>query len=119
MGAVMGSKNLKAIAAKGSGRKEMADSEKIREISQWLLDDGKLRYKGMQDHGTDGGLGGGSAPGSDKTEATQTTRLDDEYRRSLELWLERIPDNPGALLREKFRREAETDSRRVPGETPW
>ena len=58
MGAVMGSKNLKAIACRGSGRKEVADSEKIRDIAQWLLNDGKLRYKGLQDHGTDGGLQG-------------------------------------------------------------
>ncbi len=66
MGAVMGSKLLKAVAAKGSGRKEIDDSDKIKEISQWLLGDGKARYRGMQEHGTDGGLSslseGGALP---------------------------------------------------------
>ncbi len=63
MGAVMGSKNLKAVAARGSGRKEIDDSDKIREINQWLHNDGALRYKGMTDHGTDGGLENLSAGG--------------------------------------------------------
>ena len=63
MGAVMGSKMLKAVACKGTGRKEIDNPEKIREIGHWLLNDGKLRYKGMQDHGTDGGLLGLSEGG--------------------------------------------------------
>jgi len=56
LGAVMGAKNLKAIAVKASGRKEVDDRDKIREVTQWLLGDGKTRYQGMQDYGTDGGL---------------------------------------------------------------
>jgi len=36
MGAVMGSKNLKAIAVRGHKRPEMADPERIKEIRQWV-----------------------------------------------------------------------------------
>lgn len=35
MGAVMGSKNLKAVAVRGSGKPDFADAEKIREIARW------------------------------------------------------------------------------------
>jgi len=56
LGAVMGSKKLKAVAARGSGRKEIQDGEKLREIAQWLMGEGKPLYQGMQDHGTNGGL---------------------------------------------------------------
>jgi len=56
LGAVMGSKLLKAVAVRGSGKKEIDNPEKIREVQQWLLGDGKMRYQGMQEHGTDGGL---------------------------------------------------------------
>ncbi|MDP6778584.1 MAG: aldehyde ferredoxin oxidoreductase family protein [Candidatus Latescibacteria bacterium] len=64
MGAVMGSKLLKAVAAKGSGKKEIDDPSKIKEVSQWLLGDGKARYQGMQEHGTDGGLSSLSQSGA-------------------------------------------------------
>ena len=36
MGAVMGSKKLKAIAARGSKAPEMADKDKVRELNQWM-----------------------------------------------------------------------------------
>jgi aldehyde:ferredoxin oxidoreductase len=35
MGAVMGSKNLKAVAARGRNKPEMADPEKVKEIRKW------------------------------------------------------------------------------------
>jgi len=63
MGAVMGSKHLKAVAVRGSGKKEIDDPEKIRDVNKWLLGDGKMRYKGMQEHGTDSGLQGLSEGG--------------------------------------------------------
>ena len=37
MGAVMGSKNLKAIAVRGHQLPPIADSERLKEIGQWLL----------------------------------------------------------------------------------
>lgn len=45
--------------------------------------------------------------------------LDDEARQAFEQWLARIPDDPGGLLREKFRREAERGRIVVPGGRPW
>jgi len=57
MGAVMGAKNLKAIAVKGSGRKEVNDAKALQEITRtWLMGNGKANYEGLQAHGTDGGL---------------------------------------------------------------
>jgi len=35
MGAVMGAKNLKAIAVRGTGKPALADPEKVREIARW------------------------------------------------------------------------------------
>ena len=37
MGAVMGSKNLKAVAVRGHGETETADPEKLKELSKWLV----------------------------------------------------------------------------------
>jgi aldehyde:ferredoxin oxidoreductase len=56
MGAVMGSKKLKAVACHGTRRKGTADAERIKQIASWLTGDGKPHYQGLQDHGTDGGL---------------------------------------------------------------
>ncbi|MBT3343879.1 MAG: aldehyde ferredoxin oxidoreductase family protein [Gemmatimonadetes bacterium] len=58
MGAVMGSKNLKAVAARGSGKKQIHERDPIRAYSKWLLNEGKPRYMGLQKNGTDGGLEG-------------------------------------------------------------
>ena len=56
MGAVMGSKNLKAIAVRGGKLPEMADPDKIREMAQWMgrnfYDGAKLANKGFSDFGT-------------------------------------------------------------------
>ena len=56
LGAVMGSKNLKAVAVRGTLGKEVADPAKMREFARWLLDEGKPRYQGLFDHGTNGDL---------------------------------------------------------------
>ena len=60
MGAVMGSKNLKAIAVRGHHPPKVADSEKLKTIIQWL----KENYsRPFQDTGTSGGLLGLSKAG--------------------------------------------------------
>ena len=46
-------------------------------------------------------------------------RLDMESRQALEQWLERIPDNPGGLLREKFLREYRRGPNQTGGLKPW
>lgn len=58
LGAVMGSKNLKAIAVKGNGTIPMADPEKVKDIGKRYLDqymEHPLSY-GLYDLGTAGGL---------------------------------------------------------------
>ncbi len=63
LGAVMGSKNLKAIAVRGSGMKEVADKAAIGAMQKWMAGEGKPKWQGMYDHGTDGGLMGLNAGG--------------------------------------------------------
>ena len=64
LGAVMGSKNLKAVAVRGSGRIELADREQVRQLAQWLGAHFMEGWTGrLHDHGTDGGLIGLSARG--------------------------------------------------------
>lgn len=52
MGAVMGSKNLKAIAVRGSGRLEVADETGIREVLKWLKENYQWKPGDMHDMGT-------------------------------------------------------------------
>lgn len=51
MGAVMGSKNLKAIAVRGSHMPEIADPEKLKEYRTWFMDNIKL-MDGFRVYGT-------------------------------------------------------------------
>jgi aldehyde:ferredoxin oxidoreductase len=63
MGAVMGSKNLKAIAARGRQSVPMADPAGVRDLNQWLAEgikSGELR----SEYGTGGGMLGGSLSGN-------------------------------------------------------
>ena len=63
LGAVMGSKKLKAIAVRGKGGPELANPEKVRELARWVADNyQKLSYS-MYDLGTSGGLMGLNAGG--------------------------------------------------------
>ena len=56
LGAVMGSKNLKALAARGKMSVPLGDSDKVRELSRWMRDNWKDKAWGLFDTGTDGGL---------------------------------------------------------------
>ncbi|MBN1922226.1 MAG: aldehyde ferredoxin oxidoreductase family protein [Anaerolineae bacterium] len=57
LGAVMGSKNLKAVVVRGTSGVEVADKEAVRKIAKWLSDNVRnLWTAGMQDFGTSGGL---------------------------------------------------------------
>ena len=55
MGAVMGSKNLKAVAVRGKKPPAVADTEKVKGIVKWLSEN---YSKGFQDVGTAGGVMG-------------------------------------------------------------
>ncbi len=56
LGAVMGSKKLKAIAVKGTKKVEIASSEQIEKLRGEVLGTIIKRLKGMTHHGTSGGL---------------------------------------------------------------
>ncbi|MDI3533643.1 MAG: aldehyde:ferredoxin oxidoreductase [Thermosediminibacterales bacterium] len=65
MGAVMGSKNLKAIAVRGTKKLEFKDKQKITEIAKWFsgyLMENPLTY-GLYNWGTAGGVMGLSKGG--------------------------------------------------------
>lgn len=51
LGAVMGSKRLKAIAVRGTGQPVVANSEAIRELRSWFLSDAR-RLKSFREYGT-------------------------------------------------------------------
>jgi aldehyde:ferredoxin oxidoreductase len=54
MGAVMGSKHLKAVAVRGHKFPELADPEKVRGVARWLGDNYLKMRGGMQEYGTAG-----------------------------------------------------------------
>ncbi len=56
MGAVMGSKKLKAVAVRGKGRVPLADAKRVNAQARWLADNFMTTSGGMYEHGTDGGL---------------------------------------------------------------
>ena len=53
MGAVMGSKNLKAIAVRGHKKPRVVEPERLKEFRQWVLSK-KEQWSGMHDRGTGG-----------------------------------------------------------------
>ena len=54
MGAVMGSKNLKAIAVKGSKKVNIADPEGLRQLAQWMARNVDKLAHGLHTYGTGG-----------------------------------------------------------------
>lgn len=56
MGAVMGSKNLKAIAVRGHHGPEMADREKVSALSRWFVQDWEASGRPFYELGTAAGL---------------------------------------------------------------
>lgn len=56
LGAVMGSKNLKAIAVYGNRKIEVAQKDKLKQLTKKLAPEMLKKAKGMHDYGTAGGL---------------------------------------------------------------
>jgi aldehyde:ferredoxin oxidoreductase len=57
MGAVMGSKKLKAVAVRGNDQVEIADRDQVRQVANWLRENYKGTWAlGLQENGTDNGL---------------------------------------------------------------
>ena len=58
LGAVMGSKMLKAIAVRGQKGLPLADSEKIQQVAKWLVDNRRRFLSWATDYGTPAGVAG-------------------------------------------------------------
>jgi aldehyde:ferredoxin oxidoreductase len=52
LGAVMGSKRLKAVVARGTMQVPVADAERLREMSRWMAESWPQFSQGLHDHGT-------------------------------------------------------------------
>ncbi len=63
VGAVMGSKNLKAIAVRGHTRPQVADPERLKQFNQWLLANEPL-WREFHYNGTGGIMEAGVASGN-------------------------------------------------------
>jgi aldehyde:ferredoxin oxidoreductase len=63
VGAVMGSKNLKCIAARGRTAIPVADPDGVKELAKWMTDHWQEKSAQLHDLGTDGGLLGLSEEG--------------------------------------------------------
>jgi len=61
LGAVMGSKNLKAIAVHGSGKVPVKDEETIKSIARWLMENYKSKVGNLAVWGTGGSIKGYNA----------------------------------------------------------
>lgn len=55
MGAVMGSKKLRAVAVRGKGAVSLSDAGKVRELARWMVENVPRLAFGLQDTGTAGG----------------------------------------------------------------
>ena len=56
VGAVMGSKKLKAVAVRGGVNVEPADPDAFKELARWMREHWREKAEGLYDTGTDGGL---------------------------------------------------------------
>ena len=56
LGAVMGSKRLKAVVARGTMQVPVADPDKVRELARWMVEHWAEKSQGLHDHGTANGL---------------------------------------------------------------
>ena len=63
MGAVMGSKRLKAVAVNGNTRPEVADKEAIKDIARWLVENYEAPLGTMREMGTARGVVGLNSSG--------------------------------------------------------
>ena len=64
LGAVMGSKNLKAVAVRGRGGLDLADPEKVRSLAHWMAQNWKGSRLMFNEHGTAGQVMGLNASGA-------------------------------------------------------
>ncbi|MFH1032019.1 MAG: aldehyde ferredoxin oxidoreductase family protein [Chloroflexota bacterium] len=63
LGAVMGSKKLKAVACRGRQRLSLANKEAVAEIARWIRDNTPVNANYLRDHGTAGNVSAFSKDG--------------------------------------------------------
>ncbi len=64
LGAVMGSKKLKAVAVRGTGRVDVTDAGGLQKLAKWLAQEGMTGWTAdLRENGTNGGLAGLNATG--------------------------------------------------------
>jgi aldehyde:ferredoxin oxidoreductase len=56
LGAVMGSKNLKAVAARGRAAVPLADPDRVQQLAKWMSEHWRDTHEEMRDLGTPSGL---------------------------------------------------------------
>ena len=64
MGAVMGSKSLKAVAVRGHEKMNVADSEKLKELTSWLIKNLNEVVGRLHNYGTGAGMAAGVESGN-------------------------------------------------------
>jgi len=95
MGAVMGSKNLKAVAVRGHGKLEVASSEKLKDLTRWLVQNMDEVIGWAHNYGTGSGMAAGAESGNLPTrnfrdggfknaEAIDARRIKETYRIGME-----------------------------------
>ena len=99
MGAVMGSKKLKAVAVRGKGRVDLADAKRVNELASWLSDNYMKTSGGLHEHGTDGGLINLNDYGGLPTRNFQEGHFEDAKNITGETMTEHHPVRPRQLLR--------------------
>ncbi len=76
MGAVMGSKNLKAIACRGHQPVSLADKKAVHDIGRWIVEKTATTLKGWREYGTAGVLDGLNGLGGLPTRNFQVGHID-------------------------------------------
>jgi aldehyde:ferredoxin oxidoreductase len=64
LGAVMGSKNLKAVAVKGSGNIRIADSQRLKKLARWMAENVGKVARSMHTYGTGAFMDAGEVTGN-------------------------------------------------------
>jgi aldehyde:ferredoxin oxidoreductase len=92
LGAVMGSKNLKAVAALGAAAVESANPEQIRELARAMVEDVNKGVRGgsLHKYGTGVGLDGGMTSGNLPVNNFREGEFADVMNLSADVYMERI-----------------------------
>ena len=64
LGAVMGSKNLKAVATRGHDRVKVANPDRLRELTRWFSENMAKAIPGIHNYGTGAEMDAGAASGN-------------------------------------------------------